>query len=144
MLAWMGLILFVSSRSSLPTDSSAVSWLGQYLDEVGHLGEYGVLGMLTYVALRTRLSGGRTFVFGLAFCVVFALGDEAFQSLIPNRVPELKDFALDVVGASAALGMLSALGPRLKGYWPRRVPVKGVTRPGRASSWRSRGPGRQR
>lgn len=143
MLAWMSLILFLSSRSYLPTGSPAVSWLGQYLDEVGHLGEYAVLGMLTYVALRPRLSGGRAFVFGLAFCVVFALGDEAFQSLVPNRVPELKDIVLDTVGASAAIGMLGVLWPRLKGYWPRRVPVKGVTRPGRASSWTSRGPGRQ-
>ena len=144
LLAWMGLILFLSSRSSLPADSPTVRWLGQYQDEVGHLGEYAVLGMLAYMALRPFLSEGRTFVVGLAFSMVFALGDEAFQGLIPNRAPEFKDIVLDAVGASSSLVAVGVLGSRLKGYWPKRVPEEGETRPGRASSWRSRGPGRQR
>jgi VanZ family protein len=119
----MGLILFLSSRSSLPTDSLAVRWLGQYRDEVGHLGEYAILGMLTYLVLRPRLSGRRTFIFSLAFCVAFSLGDEAFQGMVPNRTPQLIDVFLDAVGAAASLAMLSVLGPRLKAYLFRRVPT---------------------
>lgn len=118
----MGLILFLSSRSSLPADSPLVKWLGQYQDEVGHLGEYAVLGMLTYILLRPRLSGRRTFIFSLAFCVAFSLGDEAFQGMVPNRTPQLIDVFLDAVGAFVSLAMLSALGPRLKAYLFRRVP----------------------
>ncbi|MBI4282783.1 MAG: VanZ family protein [Chloroflexi bacterium] len=144
LLAWMGLILFLSSRSFLSTDLPGVKWLGQYQDEVGHLGEYGVLGMLAYAALRSFLGGGRTFILGLAFCMVFALGDEAFQSFTPNRAPELKDIALDGAGALAGLVVLGVVGPRLRGYWPRRVHSGGATRLERASSWSSQGPGRQR
>lgn len=122
LLAWMGLILFLSSRSSLPTDSPPAEWLGQYQDEVGHLGEYAILGMLTYLVLRPRLSGRRTLIFSLAFCVAFSLGDEALQGMVPTRTPQLIDVFLDAVGAVVALAMLSILGPRLKAHLFRRVP----------------------
>jgi VanZ family protein len=122
LLAWMGLILFLSSRSSLPSDSPVVEWIGQYQDEVGHLGEYAVLGMLTFLVLRPRLSGRRTFLFSLAFCIAFSLVDEAFQGMIPNRTPQLTDLFLDAVGAVSAIGMMSVLGPRLRLYWLRQFP----------------------
>ena len=122
LLLWMGLILFLSSRSSLPGDRAAIGWLGQYKDEVGHLGEYGVLGMLTYAVLRPRLDQRKCFVWGLAYCVAFSLADEAFQGLVPNRTPEIKDLLLDGVAATVALVGLSVLGPRIWRYWLGRVP----------------------
>ena len=91
------------------------------MDEVGHLVEYAVLVMLTYIALRPRLNGRRAFIFGLAFCVAFSLGDEALQGMVPHRTPQLIDVLLDVVGAAAALTVLGILGPRLRAYWLRRV-----------------------
>ena len=75
LLTWMGIILFVSSRSSLQLDSAAVSWLRQYQDEVGHLGEYAILGLLTYVFLRSSMARRQAVLVGLAFCVFFALGE---------------------------------------------------------------------
>ena len=121
LLAWMGLIIFLSSRSSLPTDVPAVERIGQYQDEVGHLGEYAVLGMLAFVALRPFTRGRRTFVFSLAFCIAFSLVDEAYQGTVPNRTPQVIDVFLDAVGAVSAIAMLSILGPRLRAYWLRRV-----------------------
>ena len=124
LLAWMGLILFLSSRSSLPTDSPVVDWIGQYQDEVGHLGEYAVLGVLTFVVLRPLVNGRRTILFGLALCMAFSLVDEAFQGMVPNRTAQFIDVVLDAVGAFVALAMLSVLDPRLRAYLPRRVPVE--------------------
>ena len=121
LLAWMGLIIFLSSRSSMPTDSPLVERLGQYQDEVGHLGEYAVLGMLTYAVLRPYLNGRRTLIFSLAFCIAFSLADEGFQGTIPNRTPQFIDVLLDAVGAVGALAMLSALGPRIRTYLPRSL-----------------------
>ena len=116
LVAWMGVILFLSSRSSLPGNSPAVSWLGQYQDEVGHLGEYAILGLLSYVFLRSRIARRQAFLVGLAFCVLFSLGDEAFQGMIPNRTPEFKDVLLDAVAATSALTVAALLEPRLRRY----------------------------
>lgn len=117
LLTWMGVILFLSSRSSLPGDSPSVRWLGQYQDEVGHLVEYAILGLLTYVSLRSFKPERQAVFWGLVLCVVFSLGDEAFQGLIPNRTPELKDIVFDGVGAISALTAAALLEPRLRRYF---------------------------
>jgi hypothetical protein len=116
LLAWMALILFLSSRSSLPADSPAVAWLGQYQDEVGHLGEYTILGMLAYLSLLPSFGRCRSWMLSLAFGVIFALADEAFQSTIPNRTPQVTDFLIDVVAVSGALVFLAVLVPRFRRY----------------------------
>ena len=116
----MALILFVSSRSSLPVDATPVSWLGQYRDEVGHLGEYSILGLLAYAYLRTHATERLAVFLSLAFCVGFSLGDELLQSFIPNRTAEVKDILLDAVGAAGALFLAAVLLPRLRTYWRRR------------------------
>lgn len=119
LLTWMGVILFLSSRSSLPTDAPAVSWLGQYQDEVGHLGEYAILGLLTYVFLSFSMVRRRAVLVGLSFCVVFALGDEVFQSLIPNRVSEFKDIMLDTLGAASGMSAAVLLRTLSRRYFQR-------------------------
>ncbi|MBI2855610.1 MAG: VanZ family protein [Chloroflexi bacterium] len=116
LLAWMALILFLSSRSSLPGDSPPVAWMGQYQDEVGHLGEYGVLGMLAYLSLLPSLGRRGACVLSLVLGVAFSLGDEAFQSMIPNRTPQVTDLLLDAVGVTGGLVLLAVVGPGLKRY----------------------------
>ena len=117
-LTWMAVILFLSSRSSLPVDSSVVRWLGQYQDEVGHLGEYAILGLLVYGFLKFSMARRQAVLVGLTFCVFFALGDEAFQSFIPNRTAEIKDIALDAFGATGAVTAAALLETRLrKGFY---------------------------
>lgn len=119
LLTWMGVILFLSSRSSLPADAPAVKWLGQYQDEVGHLGEYAILGLLTYVFLSFSMVRRRAVLVGLAFCVFFALGDEAFQGLIPNRVSEFKDILLDALGATSGMGAAALIRTLSRRYFQR-------------------------
>ena len=130
LLAWMGIILFLSSRTSLPTDAPAIGWLGQYQDEVGHFGEYAVLGILTFVVLRPRLSGRRAFLYSLAFCVAFSLVDETFQGFVPNRTREVKDLVLDALGAVTAITATSLVRPWLRRYFSNgdALTMKGKSR----------------
>ena len=110
----MAVILFLSSRSYLPVDLPYVGWLGQYQDEVGHLGEYAILSLLVYGFLKFSIARRQAVLIGLAFCVLFALGDEAFQSFIPNRTAEIKDIALDAFGATGAVTAAALLETRLR------------------------------
>lgn len=131
LLGWMGVILFLSSRSSFPLDASGRSLgevvLGEYRDEVGHLVEYTVLGLLTYTVFSLRLAGVGLVLAVVAFCVTFALADEAFQSLTPNRASELRDVAIDALGVGVAVAFLKAVetttGQRLLRQVTRYVPL---------------------
>ncbi|MBI2855567.1 MAG: VanZ family protein [Chloroflexi bacterium] len=133
----MALILLASSRSSLPGDAAPEDWLIQYRSEAGHLGEYAVLSLLAYAYLRSHATKRRAALLSLALCIAFSLGDELFQSFIPNRAAELKDILLDAAGAAGALSLAAMVVPRLRRYWsddgrsqePRRTP--------RSSAWRN-------
>ena len=49
----------------------------------------------------------------LAFCIAFALADEALQIITPNRAGELKDVVIDAPGAGVAVASLRVLGTRM-------------------------------
>lgn len=123
----MGVILLLSSRSSLssdlPADQLLVSWVGQYQSEVGHLVEYAILGMLAWLVVAPVSNGRVAFMLCVTFCVVFAMADEVFQSTIPNRTPELVDLIADTAGAIVGIGILRAWGPWLSDIFTmRRLP----------------------
>jgi VanZ family protein len=110
-------ILFLSSRSTLLGDAVIVNWMSQYQDEVGHLGEYLVLGFLTHIFLSFSMTKCKAALFGLMFCAFFGLCDEAFQSFIPNRVFEVKDILLDTIGAAIAVVVSALLKPQLRMFY---------------------------
>ncbi|MBI4300266.1 MAG: VanZ family protein [Chloroflexi bacterium] len=102
-LAWMGLIFYVSSRSQLPTGHGA---LGEAVSFGGHLSEYAILGGLLRWALSARAG-----LLTLAIAVLYALSDEFHQSFVPGRNASALDFLVDILAASLAIAAL----PRLLG-----------------------------
>lgn len=101
-LAWMGLIYYLSSRSSYAGSDVLV---GSSI--VVHLIEYGVLAGLLYWALLLHLARSEAIILGSFFaaCVYGGL-DEYHQLLVPGRTASWFDLAVD--GAGAALGLLLA------------------------------------
>ena len=100
LVAWMGLIFFLSSKSSLPRVFPP--GLPQIQDVVGHFAVYAVLAVLAWWVLRG--AGVRHPVFwALVIAVLYGASDEFHQSFVPNRNPDIFDLATDLAGAATAL-----------------------------------------
>ena len=105
LLAWMGVIFYLSAQPDLPGPPSP--WLVDLLANVAHFVLYAVLAFLWWRAL----TGGRrteTLILGLTFvaAVLYGLSDEYHQSFVPGRDPSLKDLFVDAVGAATVLGLI--------------------------------------
>lgn len=106
---WAGVIFMVSAvpGSKLP---------GRIPPEVGHLGEYFVLGALLYLALRVDLSPGKALAFAVVIASAYGITDEFHQRFVVLRTPDVYDWVIDtigaVAGASAALLVLRARADR--------------------------------
>jgi len=121
-LLWMGMILVVSSRSSLPFVLNKTVDL--VTKKAGHMTEYGVLAFLLWRAIRSckqsgvseATSGHRSKErgwpalpsFGGAFVLslLYAISDEFHQTFVPGRTGALTDVGFDVLGMLLALGLV--------------------------------------
>ncbi|GAP62282.1 hypothetical protein ARMA_0705 [Ardenticatena maritima] len=101
-LAWMGVIFYLSSQSSVPVH--APGWLDAVDDYVAHVLVYAVLGWLTFRAWRAE---GLTFQQAawatFLLCVAYGVSDEWHQSFVPNRTPSVLDLLADALGVGVAL-----------------------------------------
>jgi VanZ family protein len=104
-IAWMGVIFFLSAQSKLPDLTPGLPGL----EEIGgHLTAYGVLAGLLWWALRgTRVRYPATWALVLA--VLYGATDEFHQSFVPGRDMSLSDLMVDLIGASAALLIITLL-----------------------------------
>jgi len=80
--------------------------------KLAHLAEYAVLGSLWYRAFARRWPPKVATTLALGLSIVWAFGDEAFQTLIPSRTASLLDVGID--GAGALIACVAAMDrPRL-------------------------------
>ena len=105
-VAWAAVIFLGSSvpGSSIP---------GRIPSEVGHLGEYFVLGVLLYIALRLDLSPGRALLVAVAIASAYGVSDEFHQRFVVMRTPDVYDWALDTAGALAGAALMLIAARRL-------------------------------
>jgi VanZ family protein len=80
-----------------------------------HIVEYGAVGALVYLALEERRRNGRPAPGAswlLAVLAATALGwlDEGIQEILPNRVYDLRDVALNALGGLLAVATIVLLG----------------------------------
>lgn len=103
-LLYCGLIYYLSSRTG---DSQPESMIWRF-DKLMHALEYGVLGWLTWRALRLQLGDSRPYVvasLALVLTSLYAVSDEWHQSFVPGRSPSVMDLVADVVGAATCIFM---------------------------------------
>ena len=95
-VAYAGVIFFLSSRSSLP----APKVVG--FDKVAH---FGVYGGLAFLAARGAHGYGSTLrraaFFGALLAAAYGATDEVHQSFVPGRTMEFGDLIADALGALA-------------------------------------------
>ncbi len=114
-LLWMLLIFFLSAQSAL----GGMEWppILMAFRKSGHIVEYSVLGLLLGRALLTtwRARNGsetpprtllvRAWWLGVALATLYASTDEFHQSFVPQRGAHIADVLVDVLSATAALGV---------------------------------------
>jgi len=109
-VAWMGLIFFLSSQPDLPHPESG--WLDNLFGVGAHTLEYGVLAALLSRALANRKRAG-LLVFAVG--VLYALSDEFHQAFVPGRTPDPWDLLCDALGVLLGLAAWAWLTPQKAG-----------------------------
>ncbi|HJN86004.1 MAG: VanZ family protein [Dehalococcoidia bacterium] len=114
-LAWMGLIFYLSSLSQAevtrPLESPTVAWMGVLQSYAAHLVLYGVLCCLTMASVGSWKSAGavcqmRWAVAAATFATMYGVSDEYHQSFAMGRSGSFGDI---LVNAFAATGTAIAL-----------------------------------
>lgn len=109
-VAWMGLIFYLSSQPDLPqTDTH---WLDQIISSTAHAFVFGVLALLWARVLDPRRHG---LLLAFALTMLYALSDEFHQAFVPGRHADPWDLVCDGVGAALTLGLWA--------LWKRRGSV---------------------
>jgi len=100
-LVMMGLIFLFSAQpaAQLPYFGA----IDVLLKKSGHAIGYALLGLSYYYALPPRLSRFYRAALSLLMALLFALSDEFHQSFVEGRTSSLRDVAIDMMGAGAAL-----------------------------------------
>jgi VanZ family protein len=97
----MGVIFYLSSRSTLPRPKSVSADLEAV---AGHFTAYGVLALLVSYALSdSGISAIRRLIYAVVFAVMYGVSDEIHQSFVPGRDAAMFDIGINAVGAIAAL-----------------------------------------
>ena len=111
-LAWMGLLFYLSSLSqaeaSRPLESPAISWLGVLRSYAAHVVLYGVLASLAQASLwgwkpDYRL---RWALAAAAFAAIYGISDEYHQTLVFGRTGSIIDVIVNALGAITAAASL--------------------------------------
>jgi VanZ family protein len=107
---WLVPLLHLMAPWATPTQLDALHGL---VRKAAHLTEYAVLAMLWYRALARgrRLSPRPAAAIAFAISLIWAVLDEARQSLVPTRTASAMDVAIDGIGALLAT-LIAAVGWR--------------------------------
>jgi VanZ family protein len=108
--AYLALIFYLSSQSDPLPDLTARVW-----DKALHGSEYGGLAvLLTLALLASGVAPRRALLIAVLGASVYGATDEVHQSFVPNRSPDVRDWAADTIGA--ALGVAAvAISLRVRG-----------------------------
>jgi VanZ family protein len=97
-------------------------------DKVAHVAEYALLGMLLFKGIGWGVSRSRMVTFGFLLAVGASVGalDEIYQSFIPGRAMDIRDWYADILGVSIGVGIIvfPPLGRRR--LMPSWMPVERV------------------
>jgi len=111
-LAWAALIFVSSAQPSISFVPDP--WLDFLVRKSGHMGIFGILALLIWLAVRTT-TGRRRWAWALGLAVLYAVTDEWHQGFASGREASARDVAFDAAGAVIALTALAivrAVRPR--------------------------------
>jgi VanZ family protein len=104
LVAWVIIIIIVSSLPGIPTLKLHTSKSDIRLDYLIHFCEYGSLAFLAYLTFTKRFrTAVKMFFLVTIGLVLFAVADEFHQKLIPGRSFNVMDIISNISGILAAM-----------------------------------------
>lgn len=104
LVAWMGLIYYLSAQPDLPHPET--KWLSELVSSGAHAFVFGVLAVLWARILRGRR---RAWLVAFVLTMMYAASDEFHQAFVPGRHSDPWDLLCDGLGAAVALAIWSRL-----------------------------------
>jgi VanZ family protein len=95
-LLLMAVIFFFSAQPRL---DSGLGWIDHVGRKLVHVGEYALLCLLWWRALRGVMPSGRAVLAAFLISSVYAASDELHQSFVDGRSGTPLDWAIDTAGA---------------------------------------------
>ncbi len=100
LLLWLGLIFWLSSRSTL-VEIESQTW-ERVIYKSAHMGVYAVLAWLWWRALASpRQATWPVLLLALGLTILYGISDEIHQRLVPGRHGQIADVLFDAGGALA-------------------------------------------
>ncbi|MGQ9557848.1 MAG: VanZ family protein [Desulfurispora sp.] len=99
-LLWMGVIFYLSSRTSSQLQHS-FPFLQDF--NPGHIMAYFVLAHTYLYALKQYDALPHRPLLVLLLCLAYGITDEYHQSFVPTRTPDVGDLGRDLLGAGLAV-----------------------------------------
>ncbi len=112
-----GVICFIASITVADFDDMSdaqrqeiIQKMSGFVRTAGHFIEFAVLGFLSFNMLRTfKIKESKCIIFAFGFSVLYAVTDEIHQYFVPNRVCDIKDIAVDSLGAATGVALMCFL-----------------------------------
>jgi VanZ family protein len=98
-VALMALIFALSAQPNL---NSGLGWIDHVGRKFVHAGEYALLCLLWWRALRTVIEPRRALVSAFSIAAAYAVTDELHQRVVPGRHSSWVDVLIDSLGAALA------------------------------------------
>src|SRR2546423_1134947 len=96
-LVLMAVIFYFSAQPNL---NSGLGWIDHVGRKVVHAGEYALLCLLWWRALRTKLDSTKALAAAWAIATLYAASDEYHQGFVSGRHSTWVDVAIDSMGAA--------------------------------------------
>ncbi len=111
-ILWMSLMFMVSSKSDLP--SNEVYVVDFVTKKFSHIAEYFILTVLWSFSLNRPTPDK-----AVLYTLIFAFTDEIHQIFVPNRMGNLRDVGIDLIGISIAAVIMSNIKSWKNYIFPR-------------------------
>ena len=103
----IALMALIFGLSAMPTDDVDHGVLYLIVRKAAHFGEYALLTVLWWRALRTRTADSAALAGAVAIAVVYAITDEFHQTFVDGRTGSPVDVLIDTGGAATAAVLIS-------------------------------------
>ena len=83
---------------------------GSGIRKLGHVMEYGLLGMASAIAFFDGHRAVKSVVISLAFCVAVSVLDQVVKIFVPIRHFDVTDLPFDAIGSVAGILFITVIG----------------------------------